>query len=61
VAADGSGGDSLLFEFDRDIHYAETSRDGRWLVVSVAAGSDDILALRVGQDTLPAGAGRAVR
>ena len=53
VAADGSGGDSLLFEFDRDIHYAETSRDGRWLVVSVAVGSDDILALRVGQDTLP--------
>ncbi len=53
VAADGSGGDSLLFEFDRDIHYAETSRDGRWLVVSVAGGSDDILALRVGQDTLP--------
>ena len=53
VAADGSGGDSLLFELDRDIHYAETSRDGRWLVVSVAGGSDDVLALRVGQDTLP--------
>ncbi|MGH7585217.1 MAG: protein kinase domain-containing protein [Gemmatimonadales bacterium] len=53
VAADGSGGDSLLFELNRDIHYAETSRDGQWLVVSVAGGSDDVLALRVGQDTLP--------
>jgi serine/threonine-protein kinase len=53
VAADGSGGDSLLFELDRDIHYAESSRDGRWLVVSVGGSSDDVLALRVGQDTLP--------
>jgi serine/threonine-protein kinase len=38
---------------DRDIHYAESSRDGRWLVVSVGGSSDDVLALRVGQDTLP--------
>ena len=53
VAADGSGGDSLLFEFGRDIHYAESSSDGRWLVVSVGGPSDDILALRVGEDTLP--------
>jgi serine/threonine-protein kinase len=53
VAADGSGGDSLLFELDRDIHYAESSRDGHWLVVSVGGRSDDVLALRVGQDTLP--------
>ncbi|HET9293384.1 MAG TPA: protein kinase, partial [Gemmatimonadales bacterium] len=53
VAADGSGSDSLLFELDRDIHYAESSRDGRWLVVSVGGPSDDVLALHVGQDTLP--------
>ncbi|HSE28294.1 MAG TPA: protein kinase [Gemmatimonadales bacterium] len=53
VAADGSGGDSLLFELDREIHYAESSRDGHWLVVSVGGRSDDVLALRVGQDTLP--------
>ncbi|HJS48273.1 MAG TPA: hypothetical protein VJ773_09835, partial [Gemmatimonadales bacterium] len=53
VAADGSGGDSLLLELDRDIHYAESSRDGHWLVVSVGGRSDDVLALRVGQDTLP--------
>jgi len=54
-AADGSGADSLLLDLDRSIYYAEWSRDGTWLLVSVegAPGSDDVLALRPGSDTAP--------
>jgi len=54
-AADGSGADSLLLDLDRSVYYAEWSRDGRWLVVSVEGppGSDDVLALRVGEDSAP--------
>jgi serine/threonine-protein kinase len=54
-AADGSGNDSLLFDLDRNVHFAEWSRDGRWMIVSVSGGptSDDVLALRLGQDTTP--------
>ena len=52
-AADGSGTDSLLFALDRRVHYVEWSRDGRWLIASVGGSSDDILALRVGRDTVP--------
>ncbi len=52
-AADGSGNDSLVVDLDRNIHYAEWSRDGRWLVVSVDGppGSDDIFAYEVGSDS----------
>jgi serine/threonine-protein kinase len=51
--ADGSGRDSLLLDLDRNIHYAEWSRDGAWLILSVegAPGSDDIYAFRVGRDS----------
>jgi len=53
AAADASGSDSLLFALDRPVHFAEWSRDGRWLLVSVGGDSDDILAMRVGRDSLP--------
>jgi len=51
--ADGSGGDSLVVDLDRNIHYAEWSRDGTWLVLSVEGGpgSDDIYVLRPGRDS----------
>jgi serine/threonine-protein kinase len=51
--ADGSGGDSLLIDLDRNIHHAEWSRDGAWLVISVqgSPGSDDIYAFRPGRDS----------
>jgi Tol biopolymer transport system component len=51
--ADGSGGDSLLLDLDRNIHYGEWSRDGAWLILSVEGtpGSDDIFAFRPGQDS----------
>ena len=53
--ADGSGSDSLLLDLDRNIYFAEWSRDGEWLIASVegSPGTDDILAFRPGVDTAP--------
>jgi serine/threonine-protein kinase len=53
-AADGSGADSQLVAMPRGrlIHYAEWSRDSRWLVISAGGQSDDVFALQPGVDTV---------
>ncbi len=53
--ADGSGVDELLVDLDRDIWESQWSSDGNWLVISVNGppGTDDIVALRIGVDSVP--------
>ncbi len=53
--ADGTGPEQLLLDLERDIWVTEWSRDGEWLLISVDGppGTDDILALRVGVDSVP--------
>jgi len=53
--ADGSGAEELLVELDRGIWETQWSSDGEWLVISVDGppGTDDIVGLRVGGDTVP--------
>ncbi len=53
--ADGSGPEELLLDLDRDIWGVLWSSDGSWLLISVDGppGSDDILAMRVGVDSVP--------
>lgn len=53
--ADGSGPEEPLLDLERDIWVTEWSRNGAWLLVSVEGppGTDDILAMRVGVDSVP--------
>jgi serine/threonine-protein kinase len=53
--ADGSGGEELLVDLDRNIWETQWSSDGEWLVISVNGppGTDDILGLRIGVDSVP--------
>jgi serine/threonine-protein kinase len=53
--ADGTGPEELLLDLEQDIWVTEWSRDGEWLLVSVDGppGTDDILAMRVGVDSVP--------
>jgi serine/threonine-protein kinase len=53
--ADGSGVEEPLVELDRGIWETQWSNDGAWLVISVDGppGSDDIVGLRIGVDTVP--------
>jgi len=51
--ADGSGNDSLLLDLEQNIYFAEWSRDGAWLIVSVEGtrGGDDVFVLQAGADS----------
>jgi serine/threonine-protein kinase len=53
--ADGSGPEQPLLQLDRDLWGVSWSKDGSWLVASVNGppGTDDIVALRVGVDSVP--------
>jgi serine/threonine-protein kinase len=53
--ADGTGPERQLVDLERDIWVTEWSRDGEWLVISVDGppGTDDILAMQVGVDSVP--------
>ncbi len=53
--ADGTGPEELLLDLERDVWVTEWSRDGKWLLVSVDGppGTDDILAMHVGVDSVP--------
>ncbi len=53
--ADGTGTDSLLLDLEEPTPEALWSPDGRWIVLRTGEtdGRRDVLALRVGQDTVP--------
>jgi len=53
--ADGTGADSLVLDLEIPINEAVTSHDGQWRVLRTneLGTGRDILALRVGQDTVP--------
>ncbi|MGD8322178.1 MAG: protein kinase [Gemmatimonadota bacterium] len=53
--ADGTGADSLVLDLEAPIYEAVTSLDDQWLVPRTTrqATGRDILALRVGRDTVP--------
>jgi len=52
--ANGTGADSLVLALEGAISEAVTSHDGKWLVLKTGgATGGDILALRVGRDTVP--------
>jgi Tol biopolymer transport system component len=53
--ADGTGRDSLVLGLEATIQEALWSRDGQWIVMRTGGtdGQRDILALRVGRDTVP--------
>jgi serine/threonine-protein kinase len=53
--SDGSGPEELLLDLDRNVWGMEWSHDGEWMIISVDGppGTDDILALRVGHDSVP--------
>jgi serine/threonine-protein kinase len=54
--ADGTGSETQLLDLARDVWVTEWSPDGEWLLIAVggAEGSDDILAMRPGVDSVPA-------
>ena len=53
--SDGTGADSLVLDLEAPISEALWSRDGQWIVLRTGStnGRRDILALRVGRDTVP--------
>jgi len=53
--SDGSGPEELLLDLDRNVWGMEWSSDGEWIIVSVDGppGTDDIVAIRVGQESEP--------
>jgi serine/threonine-protein kinase len=54
-SADGTGTDTLIFDVEAAIWEALPSPDGQWLVMRTGGADNirDIVALRVGQDTVP--------
>jgi Tol biopolymer transport system component len=54
-SADGTGADTLILDVEAAIWEALPSPDGQWLVIRTGGAESlrDIMALRVGQDTVP--------
>jgi Tol biopolymer transport system component len=54
-SADGTGTDTLVFDVEAAIWEALPSPDGQWIVMRTGGADNirDIVALRVGQDTVP--------